>query len=135
MTVRDRLHLPRRLSSRIWLLTLPSALFSFERRQAVPKLPIGVFRFAGIPLIVAGVALGAWAWRNPNASIRYRGPATQLVEHPGTIAGLLVVGGAGVMLRSAVLVLYALGIAVAASTETLDVDEPRPADFLGDGSI
>ncbi len=30
MSVIDRLHLPRRLSSRLWLLTLPSALVSFE---------------------------------------------------------------------------------------------------------
>jgi hypothetical protein len=35
----ERLGFPRRLSSRLWLITLPSALVSFERRTDVPKLP------------------------------------------------------------------------------------------------
>jgi hypothetical protein len=131
MTVHDRLHLPRRLSSQLWLLTLPSALISFERRQAIPRLPVGAFRFAGVPLIALGVALGVWAWRNPQASIGYQGPAARLSRQPATVAGLLVVGGAGLLLRSAVLTVYALGLAVAATTETIEIDEPRPADLLG----
>ena len=133
MTVLDRLHVPRRLSSRLWLLTLPSALISFERRQDVPRLPVGAFRFAGVPLIALGLALGVWAWRNPEASIRYQGPAARLTQQPATIGGLLVVGGAGLLLRSTVLTLYALGIAVAATTEAIEVDEPRPADLMGRG--
>lgn len=128
----DRLHLPRRLSSRLWLLTLPSALVSFERRQGVPRLPLGGFRFAGVPLIAAGLALGFWAWRNPKAALPPKaGPAARLSEQPATVAGVLVVGGAGLLLRSAVLTVYALGIAVAAGTEAVEIDEPRPADFLG----
>ena len=127
----DRLHLPRRLSSRLWLLTLPSALVTFERRQDVPKLPVGALRFGGVPVIAAGLALAVWAWRNPKATLRYRGPAARLSEHPGTVAGLLVVGGTGLLLRSSVLMLYALAIAVAATTEAIDIDEPRPSDFLG----
>jgi len=134
MSVIERLHLPRRLSSRLWLLTLPSALISFERRQGVPRLPVGVFRFAGLPLIAAGLALGVWAWRNPNATLRFRGPAARLSEQPATVAGLLVVSGTGLFLRSAVLTVYALGIAVAATTEAVAIDEPRPSDFLGRGS-
>lgn len=129
----DRLHLPRRLSSRLWLLTLPSALVSFERRQDFPKLPIGPLRFGGIPLIAAGLALGYWAWRNPKASLGYQGPASRLASQPSTLAGLLAIAGAGVLLRSTVLTLYALALAVAATTETLEVDEPRPADLLGRG--
>ncbi|TMB68321.1 MAG: hypothetical protein E6J43_06335 [Chloroflexi bacterium] len=127
----DRLNLPRRLSPRLWLLTVPSALVSFERRQNVPRLPIGALRFAGVPLIGAGLALGAWSWRNPRSTIQLPGPAQPLPEQPATIAGLLVIAGAGLLLRSPVLVLYSLGLAVAATTEMIAVDEPRPADLLG----
>ena len=127
----DRLNLPRHLSSRLWLLTLPSALISFERRQNVPKLPIGALRYSGVPVILAGLALGFWSWRNPHAGIAARGPAERLASQPATLAGLLVIAGAGLLLRSPVLVLYSLGLATAATTDTLEVDEPRPADFLG----
>jgi len=127
----DRLNLPRRLSSRLWLLTLPSALVSFERRQNVPKLPIGTLRFIGIPLIGAGIAVGFWSWRNPRSTIQLPGPAQPLAEQPATIAGLLVIAGAGLLLRSPVLLLYSLGLSVAATTETIAVDQPRPADLLG----
>lgn len=131
----DRLNLPHHLSSRVWLLSLPAALMSFERRQNVPKLPIGALRFSGIPVIAAGLALGFWSWRNPHASIAARGPAERLASQPATLAGLLVIAGAGLLLRSPVLVLYALGLAAAATTDTLEVDEPRPGDFLGRRSI
>jgi len=127
----DRLNLPRRLSPRLWLLTVPSALISFERRQNVPRLPIGALRFTGIPVIAAGLALGFWSWRNPRSTIQLPGPAQPLAEQPATIAGLLVIAGAGLLLRSPVLVLYSLGLAVAATTETIAVDEPLPADLLG----
>lgn len=127
----DRLNLPRRLSPRLWLLTLPSALVSFERRQNVPRLPIGALRFAGIPLMAAGIALGFWSWRNPRSTIQIPGPAQPLADQPATIAGLLVIAGAGLLLRSPVLLLYSLGLATAATTETIAVDEPRPADLLG----
>jgi hypothetical protein len=129
----DRLNLPRHLSSRLWLLTLPSALISFERRQNVPKLPIGALRYGGVPVILAGLALGFWSWRNPHAGIALprKGPAERLASQPATLAGLLVIAGAGLLLRSPVLVLYSLGLATAATTDTLEVAEPRPADFLG----
>jgi hypothetical protein len=127
----DRLNLPRHLSSRLWLLTLPSALISFERRQNVPKLPIGALRYSGIPVIAAGLALGFWSWRNPHSSIQLGGPAERLSSQPATLAGLLVIAGAGLLLRSPVLVLYSLGLAAATTTETLEIDEPRPAEFLG----
>ena len=128
----DRLNLPRHLSSRLWLLTLPSALISFERRQNVPKLPIGPLRFGGVPVILAGLALGFWSWRNPHATLQLGGgPTEHLASRPATLAGLLVIAGAGLFLRSPVLVLYALSLAAATTTDTLEVDEPRPADFLG----
>ena len=127
----DRLNLPRRLSPRLWLLTVPSALISFERRQNVPKLPIGALRFLGIPVVGAGLALGAWSWRNPRTTIQVPGPAQRLADRPATIAGLLVIAGAGLLLRSPVLLLYSVGLSVAATTETIAVDEPLPADLLG----
>ena len=123
------LDLPRRISSRVWLLTLPAALVSFERRQNVPKLPIGPYRLSGVPVIAAGVALAIWSWRNPQATIAVTGPAERLARKPATLAGLLVVIGAGLLLRSPVLILYALGIATAAATDTIEVDEPSPDDF------
>jgi len=128
----DRLNLPRHLSSRLWLLTLPSALISFERRQNVPKLPIGALRYSGVPFILAGVALSFWSWRNPHATLQLGGgPTERLSSQPATLAGLLVIAGAGLLLRSPVLVLYALGLATAATTDTIEVAAPRPADFLG----
>lgn len=131
MSVLDRLHMPKHLSSRLWLLTIPSALISFERQQAMPKLPIGPLRFAGLPLVAAGVALAVWSWRNPEAQIRYDGPGAPLSSQPATLAGLLVVAGAGLLLRSTALTLYAVAIAAAAATETIDIDEPRPSELLG----
>jgi hypothetical protein len=130
MSVLERLHMPTRLSSRTWLLTLPSALISFERQQAMPKLPIAL-RIAGLPLLAGGLALAVWSWRNPDATIRYNGPGARLSTQPATIAGLLVVAGTGLLLRSAAVTLYALVIAAAAATETVDIDEPRPANLLG----
>jgi hypothetical protein len=131
----DRLNFPRRLSSRLWLLALPSALTSFERRQNIPKLPIGAFRYGGVPLIIAGLAIGLWSWRNPGTTIQVGGPAQRLANQPATIAGLLIIAGAGVLLRSPVLLLYSLGITAAAATDKIDVDEPSPDDFLGGSFI
>jgi hypothetical protein len=133
MSVLDRLHMPKHLSSRVWLLSIPSALITFERQQAMPKLPIGALRFAGLPLIAAGLGLAVWAWRNETASIRYDGPGARLTTQPATLAGLLVVAGAGLLLRSTALTLYALAVAAAAATENIDIDEPRPGNLLGRG--
>ena len=128
----DRLEKPRRLSSQVWLLTIPPALISFERQQAMPKLPIGPLRFAGLPLVAAGVALAVWTWRNPEADIpAVAGPAARLTTQPATLAGILVVAGAGLLLRSAALTLYALAVAATATTNTIHYDEPLPSDLLG----
>ena len=124
------LDIPRRISSRVWLLTLPAALVSFERRQNIPKLPIGSFRLSGVPVVAAGVALAIWSWRNPQATIAVKGPAERLTRQPATLAGLLVIAGAGLFLRSPVLLLYAMGLATATTTDKIEVDEPRPDDFI-----
>lgn len=129
----DRLNLPRRLSSRMWLLTLPTALVSFERQQDLPKLPLGPFRFAGVPLVAAGLALAVWGWRNPDATIHLRGPFERLPSHPGTVGGLLAIAGAGLLLRSPVLILYSLAVAAGETANVVSVDEPRPADVMGRG--
>ena len=57
MELLQRFPLPRRLSARLWLLTLPSGLLSFERRQRIPRMPIGRGRFLGLGLVAAGGAL------------------------------------------------------------------------------
>ncbi len=120
--------IPKRLSSRLWLVTLPSALVSFERRQSVPKLPIGRGRYAGIALIAGGMVLALRAWRDPEAGIGVAGP---LAAKPATMGGVLVLGGLALLMRSAVLAAYSLGVAVAASTDKVEVEEPRPSDFIG----
>lgn len=128
-----RLPVPRRFSSRMWLLTVPSALVSFERRQGVPKLPVGKLRYLGVPLIAGGVALAAWAWRKPDAAISTPGPLARFSSKPATLAGVLVLGGAGLLLRSAVLAAYSLGVAVAAGTDAITIEEPSASDLLGSG--
>jgi hypothetical protein len=134
MSVLERMHMPRHLTSRVWLLTIPTALISFERQQDMPKLPIGVLRFAGLPLVAGGLALAYWAWRHPETTIRYNGPGARLTAQPATVAGLLVIAGAGLLLRSTALTLYALAVAAAAATETVDIDEPLPGSLLGSPS-
>ncbi len=127
----DRLPLPKRLSARVWLISLPSALVSFERRQKLPKLPLGALRFLGLPLVIAGAALAVWSWRRPNASIPYDGPLSELSRKPATAGGILALGGIAFLMRSAVLGLYSAAIAFAATTEKIEVDDPKPEWFMG----
>jgi hypothetical protein len=127
----DRLPIPKRLSARVWLVSLPSALVSFERRQKLPKLPLGGLRFLGLPLVIAGVALATWSWRRPNTSIAYDGPLSELSKKPATAGGILALGGIAFLMRSAVLGLYSAAIAFAATSEKIEVDEPRPEWFMG----
>lgn len=128
----DRLPIPRRLSAKVWLLSLPSAVVSFERRQDLPKLPKGL-RFLGVPFIAFGVALALWSWRSPDAQIPYNGPGDQLTRKPATAGGLLALSGVAILMRSLALIAYTAGLAVAATTERVTVDEPKPDWFLGRG--
>lgn len=132
MSFIERLPLPKRLSARVWLVSLPSAVVSFERRQRLPKLPNGL-RFLGIPLIAFGVALAVWSWRNPGARIAYNGPASRLSKKPATAAGILALTGVAILMRSLLLAAYSIAIAFAATTERIEVDEPKPDWFLGRG--
>ena len=120
------LPLPRRLSSRVWLLSLPSALLSFERRQRLPRLPIGRWRFLGVPLVAAGLALWLRSQRGPAAASPRAGPLRRLQQRPGTAAGLVMLAGVALLLRSLILVLYSLGLAFAANTDAIAVEEPHP---------
>lgn len=126
----DRLPIPKRLSARVWLVSLPSALVSFERRQHLPKLPGGL-RFLGIPLIAFGVALAVWSWRNPDARIAYNGPASELSRRPATTGGILALAGVAFLMRSLVLAVYTAAVAFAATNERVAIEDPKPDWFLG----
>ena len=127
----QRLPIPRRLGPRAWLITLPSALLSFERRQKAPRLPIGKGRFLGVPLIAAGVALAAWAWRQPGAAIAVKGPLAPLARKPATLGGILILGGVSLLLRSLVLALYSLGLIWAAGSNSVTIEDPKLDSFMG----
>ena len=129
MDLLDRIPIPRHLTSQLWLVTLPSALATFERRQKLPKLPIGAARFAGIPLIVAGAGLAIWA-RRRNAKIAYQGPLSHLAERPATTGGIVALAGVSLLTRSAVLAAYAVGLVFASGSGSLTIDEPDLAGFL-----
>lgn len=130
MSFLERFPIPKRLSSRVWLLTLPSALLSFERKQKIPPLPIGPARFLGIPLIALGVALSIWATQKPEVSVRYPRRLSRLPSRPATLGGLLALTGAAIFLRSLVLSLYSLGLALAAGSEVITIEEPNPVSFV-----
>jgi len=126
----QHLPLPKRLSPRLWLLSLPSALLSFERRQRLPRLPIGRWRFLGVPVVAAGLAFWLRSQRGP-APIPIRdGPLGWLQQRPGTAAGLMVLAGVALLLRSVLLVLYSLGLAFATNTDVVTIEEPHPEMLL-----
>lgn len=127
------LPLPKRVSSRLWLLTLPSALVSFERRQGIPRLPVGKLRFVGLPLIAGGLALAFLVRKPADTPLDPPNPLSRLSARPATVGGLLVLGGVSLLLRSTALAVYSLGIAIAASTDAIGVEDPRPRDLLGTG--
>ena len=127
----ERLPIPRRLSSRVWLISLPSALVSFEKQQKMPKLPIGQGRFLGLPLVGLGVALALWAWRRPGAAIAYSGPFSHLAQRPATAGGILVLAGTSLFLRSLVLAAYAMGLAVVTQTGQVEIEDPELDGFIG----
>jgi hypothetical protein len=127
--------IPRRLASRVWLLTLPSGLISFERRQSIPKLPIGRGRFIGLLLIAAGVLAvargrqaGALQEKLPRGLARFG-------DQPAVGGGLLALGGVGLLMRSVVLIAYAFGLAFAFARNAVDLEEPQlPGRDSGDSS-
>jgi hypothetical protein len=129
--LQERLGFPRRLSSRLWLITLPSALVSFERRTDVPKLPGTGSRVLGGLLLAAGVGLGIFSLRQPDTAIAYDGPLAPVVSRPATMAGLTGLAGAAFVLRSTTLLLYSLALAYAGSTGQMTLEEPSAGTLLG----
>jgi hypothetical protein len=128
--LQDRLGLPRRLSSRLWLITLPSAVVSFERRSDVPKLPSSGKALGGL-LMVGAAAAGFFASRQPDTTLAYEGPLAPVVKHPATLAGLMGLAGVAFLLRSTSLLLYSAGLAAAGGTGQVALDEPSPGTLLG----
>ncbi len=125
MELLQRLPFPRRFAARVWLLTLPSALLSFERRQRIPRLPIGRGRLLGLGLIAAGVAV---VLRGQGAGSPSAGGApglARLRDRPAVVGGLLALSGVGLLVRSLMLIAYALGLAFAFAREAVDLEEPQ----------
>jgi hypothetical protein len=126
----DRLHLPRRLSSRVWLVSLPSALVSFEKQQNLPKLPIGAARLIGLPLIAVGIGLAVWARRRGEAVNGYSGPMSNLAKHPATAGGIIALAGLALLMQSTALAAYSVGLLLASETDALEIDEPDLEGFF-----
>jgi hypothetical protein len=129
----ERLGVPRKLSSRLWLVTIPSALVSFERRTDVPRLPGTGSRALGALLLLAGAGLGVLSARQPDTSISYEGPLAPVVSRPATMAGLTGLAGVAFILRSTTLLMYSLGLAFAGSSGQMDLEEPSAGTLLGRG--
>lgn len=126
----DNVNLPRRLSSRLWLITLPSAIVSFDRKAKTPKLP-KAGRILGFIAGGAGVALGIMSLRSPGTKIAYDGPLAPVGRSPAIAGGLLGLVGAAFITRSTMLLLYALGLTVAAGAEKMEIEEPTSGTLLG----
>jgi hypothetical protein len=125
MELLQRLTVPRRLAARVWLLTVPSALVSFERRQRIPRMPIGRGRLLGLALIAGGAAFllrSQGTEAQPGAGSR---GLSRFRQRPAVGAALLALSGVGVLLRSLMLTAYALGLAFAFARETVDLEEPQ----------
>lgn len=126
----DRLGVPRKLSPKLWLITIPSAVVSFERRSDVPKLPSTGKALGGL-LVAGATAVGVLAMRSPETKLAYEGPLAPVVTKPATLAGLMGLAGAAFLLRSTSLLLYSAGLAAAGGSGQVALDEPSPGTLLG----
>ena len=120
----DRLPIPKRLNAEVWLLALPSALMSFERRQKVPPLPIGRGRLAGAPVLGAGIALVVLDYANRHQGRQFPGPFAKYVRHPGTLGGIIGLAGVALLARSTLLTAYTLALLLAEESGRIQIDEP-----------
>jgi hypothetical protein len=128
----DRLGVPRKLSPKLWLITIPSAVVSFERRSDVPKLP-GTGKAVGGAMLAGAAVVGMLAMRSPETKLAYGGPMAPVVQKPATLAGLLGLAGVAFLLRSTSLLLYSAGLAAAGGTGQVALDEPSASTLLGRG--
>ena len=124
MNLLQRFPIPRRLAARVWLITLPSAVLSFERRQRIPRLPAGRGRLLGLPLVAAGVAVMLRGRPRPAADCAAAG-LCRLRDRPAVGGGLLALSGVGLLMRSLMLIAYALGLAAAFSRELVELEDAR----------
>ena len=124
MQLLQHLPIPKRLAARVWLITLPSAVLSFERRQRIPRLPAGRGRLLGLPLAAAGVAVVLRA-RRPAPTVCAAGGLCRLRYRPAVGGGLLALGGVGLLMRSLMLIAYVLGLAAAFSRELVELEDAR----------
>ena len=124
MDLLKRFPIPKRLAARVWLITLPSAVLSFERRQRIPRLPVGRGRLIGLPLAAAGLAVVLRARRPAPAACAAAG-LCRLRDRPAVGGGLLALGGVGLLMRSMMLIAYVLGLAAAFSRELVELEDAR----------
>ncbi len=128
-------------SPRLSLLSIPSTLISFERRRRLSPLPVGRWRWLGVPLLAAGVALSVWSWR----ALRQHGqgpvesPRTlveagpyRYVRNPMWVGRVLGLSGAALLLRSWLLLLYVPVHAVWMHLYIVNVEEPQLAERFGE---
>jgi hypothetical protein len=125
MSVLERIPYPRRLAARVWLLTVPSALLSFERRQHVPRIPIGRGRLLGLLVIGAGVFLLSRGQGAASPPLERPHGLSRFMERPGVGGGLLALSGVGLLTRSLLLVAYVLALALAFAQDNVDLEEPH----------
>jgi hypothetical protein len=119
------LPIPRQLGARVWLVTLPSAVLSFERRQKLPKMPIGQARLAGLAVLAVGALFILRASRSPTINVVAGSGLSRLREKPAVAGGLLAVIGAAFLARSFMLAAYTFALAFAYTREAIDLEEPR----------
>jgi hypothetical protein len=122
----DRLPLPKRLNSQVWLFALPSALMSFEKRQGLPPMPIGKARVIGAPLIAAGIGLVVWASQHKGEPIPVdeRLSRLQLAQRPATTGGILGLAGLAFLTKSTVLLAYSVALALASESQKVEIEDP-----------
>jgi hypothetical protein len=133
MELLQRFPLPRRLSARLWLLTLPSGLLSFERRQRIPRMPIGRGRFLGLGLVAAGGALLLRSRRAGGRDESGAGGLSRFRDRPAVAGALLALGGVGLLLRSLMVTAYVVGLAFAFARDAVELEAPElPGGSSGD---
>jgi hypothetical protein len=131
MAIFERFGLPRQLPSRLWLITLPSAVVSFEKRSDVPKLPETGSRIVGVVLVAAGAGLAFFSSRQPDTNLSYDGPMAPVARRPAVLGGLLGLAGVAFILRSSALLLYAIGLGAAGGTNQVELEEPSAGTLMG----
>jgi hypothetical protein len=124
-------NLPRHLSSRLWLITIPSGVVTFEKRSNVPPLPALPSRILGAAFLLGGVVAGIVAAQRPGATIAYDGPLAPVARKPALLAGLASLLGVAFLLRSTLLAVYTVAIAIGGASERLTLEEPSSHTLLG----